>query len=75
MPGTRTGGLKAAQTNIKNDPDFYRKIGKIGGKATGPKGFAVDDRSLWDKLIGKPKRASIAGSKGGRISRRRRVAI
>lgn len=32
MAGTRAGGKKAARTNMNNDPDFYRRIGRKGGK-------------------------------------------
>ena len=55
MAGTRIGGLKAYKKNIKNDPEFYRKIGAIGGRKGHIKGFAVN-----------PELASKAGRKGGR---------
>lgn len=67
MPGTYKGGLRAAATNIqRHGPDFYRKLGAIGGKwtqaSTGKlKGFALDR-----------ERASRAGRKGGAVSRRRK---
>lgn len=61
MSGTKTGGQQAAQTNKdKYGPDFYKKIGSIGGKLGTTGGFAAN-REL----------ASIAGAKGGRISKRR----
>lgn len=64
MPGTREGGLKARDKNLAKDPDFYKKIAlkaqesweRNGRK---PRGFAAD-REL----------ASLAGQKGGYISRR-----
>lgn len=60
MAGTKDGGVKAANTNkTRHGKDFYARIGAKGGKATGPKGFAVN-REL----------ARAAGAKGGRISRR-----
>lgn len=60
MPGTRSGGLKARQTNIKlYGDDFYKKIGSLGGRAIGYKGFAAN-----------PELARKAGSKGGKKSRR-----
>lgn len=59
MPGTKTGGLKARDKNLANDPDFYKKIGAKGGKKGTTGGFAYD-----------PQKASIAGAKGGAISRR-----
>lgn len=59
MSGTRAGGMKAAQKNLAKDPDFYKKIGAKGGKASKHGGFAAD-----------PVLARQAGQKGGRISRR-----
>lgn len=60
MAGTLEGGLKARDKNLAKDPDFYKRIGSIGGKAKVPtKGFASN-----------PELARIAGAKGGRISRR-----
>ena len=60
MSGSRSGGLKAAETNKQRyGRDWYKKIGKIGGKACVPKGFAVNSEL-----------AKRAGSKGGKISRR-----
>lgn len=60
MSGTRAGGLKSSKKIMARDPDFYKRIGKIGGSKTfGNKGFAVMDK---DKL-------REAARKGGRISR------
>lgn len=59
MPGTKAGGQKARQKNLERDPNFYKKIGSLGGRATGYKGFAAN-----------PELAKRAGSKGGKISRR-----
>lgn len=59
MAGTKLGGLKAAHKNLANDPDFYKKIGAMGGKASKTGGFYAN-REL----------ASIAGRIGGRKSRR-----
>lgn len=59
MAGTKAGGLKAAAKNLANDPDFYRRIGRIGGKNGTTGGFAAN-----------PELARIAGAKGGRKSRR-----
>ena len=63
MAGTKAGGLKAAAKNLAKDPDFYRRIGTIGGKNGNTGGFAAN-REL----------ARIAGAKGGRISRRTKRA-
>ena len=61
MPGTRLGGLKAAETNLqRHGADFFSRIGSRGGKKTGVlKGFAANR-----------KLASEAGKLGGRRSRR-----
>lgn len=63
MPGTKEGAAKAAATNRKRyGKDFYAKIGAKGGKMSNTGGFAAN-REL----------ARIAGAKGGRISRRKKV--
>lgn len=62
MAGTKLGGRKAAATNkAKYGSDFYKMIGSSGGRSGNhkAKGFA-SNRTL----------ARIAGSKGGKISRR-----
>lgn len=68
MAGTRLGGQKAAEKNLLNDPDFYKKIGKIGGSngTTGGFGSTIVGE---DGLTGS-ERARIQGSIGGSISRR-----
>lgn len=50
MAGNKTGGKKAAAKNLAKDPDFYRKIGKMGAESYSakpehlrkPKGFAAN---------------------------------
>lgn len=60
MAGTRAGGKKAAETNkAKYGEDFYRELGRKGGKNGHTGGFAFN-----------PELARIAGAKGGRISKR-----
>lgn len=60
MSGTKLGGIKARETNYKrNGKDFYKRIGALGGKNGHTGGFSAN-----------PALASIAGAKGGRISRR-----
>lgn len=66
MGGTRLGGMKCADKIREiHGVDFWKKIGKIGGskrtEATKRKGFGTN-RYL----------ASIAGRKGGTISRRKK---
>ena len=63
MAGTKAGGQKAAATNkARHGSDFYAKIGQKGGKNGTTGGFAAN-----------PELARIAGAKGGRVSRRRKV--
>jgi general stress protein YciG len=60
MPGTIEGGRKAAATNkAKYGKEFYARIGAKGGRLGRTGGFAAN-----------PELAKIAGSKGGKISRR-----
>lgn len=60
MAGTRTGGLKAAETNrARHGSDFYKIIAAKGGHASRRGGFAAN-----------PILASLAGAKGGRLSKR-----
>lgn len=61
MAGTKTGGKKAAATNLeRHGRDFYREIGAKGGRNGHTGGFASN-----------PELAKIAGAKGGRISKRK----
>lgn len=65
MSGTRSGGLKARKTNLeKYGKDFYREIGRKGGRNGHTGGFAVVDENGVHTL------AKVAGAKGGSISRR-----
>lgn len=60
MAGTKAGGLKASETNKrKHGEDFYKKIGSKGGHNGHTGGFAAN-----------PTLARLAGSKGGRLSKR-----
>ena len=61
MSGTKIGGLKAAEANKANDPDFYRKMGQKGGSVSHPE----------TRLFRLNKDlAREAGRRGGTISRR-----
>lgn len=63
MAGTKKGGKLAASTNkTRYGSDFYAKIGAKGGRNGRTGGFAAN-----------PDLARIAGAKGGRISRRKKV--
>lgn len=69
MAGNAKGGAAAAQTNIKKyGPDFYARIGAMGGKKGRTGGFA-SSKVGQDGLTGR-ERAAKAGAVGGRISRR-----
>ena len=60
MAGTTEGGLKASVTNKqKYGKEFYQAIGRIGGHRGHTGGFAAN-----------PELAKIAGSLGGRRSKR-----
>lgn len=66
MGGTRSGGVKAAQTNKKYyGDDFYRRIGKTGGKNGHTGGFYAMT----------PEKRAEAGRKGGTISRKPKKPI
>jgi len=62
MGGTKAGGIKAREKNLAQDPDFYKKIGSIGGKNGTTGGFGQGE-------IGR-ERARRWGSVGGKVSRR-----
>jgi general stress protein YciG len=62
MAGTTKGGQVTAIKNKKKDPNFYRKIGAMGGRKGKTGGFAAGDEGR--------RRASIWGSIGGQRSHR-----
>lgn len=69
MGQTKEGAAKARQTVLdrygvdeNGKSKLHKRIGAIGGKKTGVKGFALDR-----------ERARVAGAKGGRISKRGKV--
>lgn len=69
MSGTKEGGRKAAITNKSiYGEDFYIVNGALGGKAGRTGGFGSLNPGK-DGLTG-PQRASIAGKKGGLLSKR-----
>ncbi len=65
MAGTISGGLKAAEKNKqRHGPDFYRRIGRLGGQVKGtPKGFGAGKAGS--------ARAHKYGKLGGERSKRR----
>lgn len=62
MAGSPIGGIKARDKNLAKNPNFYRDIGRKGGKAPSdkPRGFATMT----------PERLKEVSAKGGKISRR-----
>lgn len=69
MAGNRGGGLKTSQKVYElYGPNFYRRIGAMGGKASNNGGFASSMIGP-DGLTGR-QRARVAGITGGTISRR-----
>lgn len=64
VAGTKAGSAKAVATILARDPDFFKRVGKIGGsKGKGPGyqgGFAHPEAD--------PRKA---GAIGGRVSRRK----
>lgn len=73
MSGTHEGGLKARETNLAKDPDFYKRIGALGGAKSRGGGFASTERGP-DGLTGQ-ERARLVGSVGGRKSKRGKMVI
>jgi general stress protein YciG len=62
MSGTPDGGKQTALTNKQKDPDFYKKIGALGGAVPHP------ETRPWGR---DPEAAREAGRKGGSMSRRK----
>lgn len=59
MAGSTKGAKLAVQKNLAKDPDYYKKLGAIGGRASGSGGFAADN-----------DRARTAGALGGKYGRK-----
>lgn len=70
MSGTLEGGLKARDKNLARDPDFYRNIGAMGGRAGHTGGFAAKFPCFCDQIQEVHHKAQCAGQLGGRRSRR-----
>jgi len=67
MAGTENGGKEAAKTNKKKyGPDFYARIGAMGGRKGHTGGFAAGKEGR--------DRARKFGAIGGRLSRRGRAS-
>lgn len=71
ISGSIIGGQKAAATNkAKYGPDFYQRIGSLGGKKGKTGGFASPVLCDCDYKEELHKKASCAGFSGGKKSRR-----
>ena len=68
MAGTQAGGRKAAKKLTQREPNFFKRIGKMGGHANNTGGFASEKVGK-DGLTGS-QRAKKAGKIGGTISKR-----
>ena len=64
MAQTKAGAAKSTARLLAKDPDYFKKIGSIGGRNSSTGGFAAN-----------PALAVIAGRKGGSISRRKKKTI
>lgn len=63
--------MKARDKNLAKDPDFYRKIGAIGGRNGRTGGFAAYVSCNCTHFSGVHNKAQCAGKIGGSISRRK----
>lgn len=59
MPGTTKGGIKVRDKMLAEDPNYYKRIGAIGG--TMDRGYSFAHGKV---------NPSWAGKRGGKISRR-----
>jgi general stress protein YciG len=74
MSGTANGGKKAAKANWANNPDHYKIIGAMGGKASGPD-YQVGGKKASGFAAMTPEMRAAFGAKGGKLSRRSKTAI
>lgn len=65
MAGSKIGGLKAKAKNLENNPNFYKEIGKIGGKKSRGGGFAAKTPCTYPLIEGDHIKPQCAGQKGG----------
>lgn len=70
MPGSVNGGLRAAATIKAKDPDFYKKIGRLGGKKSRGGGFSAYVDCSCSVFPYKHYIKNCAGKIGGKISKR-----
>lgn len=74
MSGTREGGLRARDKNLAKDPNFYKRIGAVGGSRKTPTGgfgqFTMCNCDIIPKVV--HHKAQCAGKLGGLKSKRGR---
>lgn len=75
MAGAHAGGIQAAQKNMANDPNFYKRIGSIGGKRSSTGGFAKKVACDCADIPGEHHKGQCAGKRGGLISRRNKKEV
>jgi hypothetical protein len=75
MAGTVAGGKRAALKNLEGDPDFYRRIGSIGGRNGHTGGFASSIECKCRLYIKPHSHARCAGKKGGAKSKRTKKLV
>lgn len=73
MAGSVEGAAKAKAKILERDPDFYKRIGQLGGTMSTNGGFGSSKVGS-DGLTGS-ERAKKAGALGGRISRKRKQSV
>lgn len=59
---------EVAKRRLEKDPDYYKKLGHLGGIVSSKGGFA-SDKVGHDGMTGR-ERARVVGARGGRLSRR-----
>lgn len=73
MAGTKAGAAKTKKTILETyGKDYYKEIGKIGGKLGTTGGFAYALKN-YDETD--PRHPSNAGKKGGKVSKRGKRTI
>lgn len=70
MSGTSAGAKKSVARILKNNPNHFRDIGKIGGLNSTGGGFAKKAECNCDLIDGPHTKPMCAGKRGGTKSRR-----
>lgn len=67
MSGTRQGAARAVATIKEKDPDFYKRIGQLGGRKGTSGGYYYAKLHYSED---DPRHPKNAGYKGGKLSKR-----